>query len=844
MAVFDLRQSAVIHPIYRMPVRDIVKFLILLAAIQLLAWLAPSLPEFKGIPNYLPLHTLLETVSIVVSMMVFAVGWNSHSHKLSGNIVLLASVFFSVAVLDFSHTVSYLGMPDFISPNDAQKQLNFWLSARFIAAFVLLLIAIRPWKPLKSDSTRYLIFTVFICFALLMNWAVVYHQAWMPDTFIPGKGLTAFKKSVEYAIIVINIITAITLWKKMREPQTFNVVLLFAAVCTLAMSEFFFTLYTTMTGSYNVLGHVYKVIAYLFIYRAIVVELIEEPYNQLAQAQNKLSISLQASNTGLWDWNLHTNQVFFSPEWKAQLGYAPDELSNQLSTWEGLLHPEDKELAISRVNNYLSSDSKQYVSEFRLRHRDGSYRWILARGEKQYDEKGRMDLLVGSHVDITERKNAEAEIHNLAFFDSLTRLPNRRLLIDRMHFSLSNSLRSKQFGAVLFLDMDKFKTINDTLGHDFGDLLLIEVSERIQFCVRDSDTVARLGGDEFVVLLEGLDGDADEASRKAALIAEKIRAALVQPYVLHGHEQHSSPSIGVCLFQGSEDSVESILKHADIAMYQVKDAGRNAVRFFDMDMQSRVEARAALESDLRTAVIAHQLALYYQIQVDSEYRAIGVEALVRWNHVERGMVSPLQFIPVAEESSLIVDIGDWVLDTACRQIHEWAKHERTRHLSMAVNVSARQFKERDFIEKIESLLRVYDIEASRLKLELTESVVLSNLAEVIAKMHALKGLGVSLSLDDFGTGYSSLSYLKQLPLDQLKIDQSFIRDLTTDTNDAVMVQTIIGLANNFRLNLIAEGVETEAQLEFLKEHGCVAYQGYLFSKPLPIDQLEKLLERY
>ncbi|MDD4910799.1 MAG: MASE3 domain-containing protein [Sideroxydans sp.] len=833
-----------IHSVYRMPLLDVGKFLILLAAIQLLAWLVPSLPEFKGIPNYLPLHTLLETVSIIVSMMVFAVGWNSHSQKLSGNIVLLASVFFSVAVLDFSHTVSYLGMPDFISPNDAQKQLNFWLSARFIAAFVLLLVAIRPWKPLKSNTTRHLIFISFICFALFMNWAVVYHQAWMPDTFIPGKGLTAFKKAVEYAIIVINIVTAIALWKKMREPQSFNVVLLFAAVCTLAMSEFFFTLYTTMTGSYNVLGHIYKVIAYLFIYRAIVVELIEEPYNQLAEAQKKLSISLQASNTGLWDWDLDTHQVFFSPEWKAQLGYAPEELPNQFATWEGLLHPEDKEFALSRVNNYLASDSRQYVSEFRLRHRDGSYRWILARGEKQYDEKGRVELLVGSHIDITERKNAEAEIHNLAFFDSLTRLPNRRLLIDRMHFALANSLRSKLYGAVLFLDMDKFKTINDTLGHDYGDLLLIEVSERILFCVRDSDTVARLGGDEFVVLLEGLDAEPEEASRKAALIAEKIRVALVHSYVLHEHEQHSSPSIGVCIFQGVEDSVESLLKHADIAMYQVKDAGRNAVRFFDMEMQSRVETRAALESDLRSAVVAQQLELHYQIQVDFERRAIGVEALVRWPHTQRGMVPPLQFIPVAEESSLIVDIGDWVLDTACRQLHEWAKHDRTRHLSMAVNVSARQFKEHDFVAKIESLLRVYEIEASLLKLELTESVVLSNVTDVIAKMHALKGLGVSLSLDDFGTGYSSLSYLKQLPLDQIKIDQSFIHDLTIDTNDAVMVQTIIGLADNFRLNLIAEGVETEAQFRFLTEHGCAAYQGYLFSKPLPIEEFEKLLERY
>lgn len=823
--------------------RDAAKILIFLAAVQLLAWLVPAWPEFKGVPYYLPLHTLLETVSIVVSMMVFAVGWNSHSQKLSGNIVLLACVFFSVGLLDFSHTVSYSGMPDFISPNDAQKQLNFWLSARLIAALVLLVVAIRSWKPLKSGATRYLIFISFILFYGVLNWAVIYHQAWMPDTFIPGQGLTPFKKIAEYTIIAINLFTAIVLWKKMREPRTFNIVLLFSAVCTLAMSEFFFTLYTTMTGSYNVLGHIYKVIAYLFIYRAIVVEVIEEPYNQLQHAQQKLSLALQASSTGLWDWDLTTHSVNFSPEWKALLGYQPDELPNQFSTWESLLHPDDRESALNRLNSYLASSSRQYVSELRMRHRDGGYRWIIARGEKQYDEKGRVTHLSGAHIDITERKKNEEAIHALAFFDALTRLPNRRLLLDRLRAALSSSADSNHYGAVLFLDLDQFKTINDTLGYDYGDMLLVEVAERIRLCARDADTVARLGGDEFVILLEELDEHAEEASRKAALIAEKIRVGLTQSYQLLGSQQYSSTSIGVCLYRGNEESVDALLKHADMAMYQAKDAGRNAVRFFDPAMQLAVETRAALAADMRNAVPEHQLHLLYQVQVDSERRAIGAEALVRWVHPSRGMVSPMQFIPVAEESSLILDIGGWVLDTGCRQLRDWAKSDLTSHLTLAVNVSAQQFKQHDFVEKVAALLRLHEIGASRLKLELTESVVLSNVTDVITKMHALKALGVRLSLDDFGTGYSSLSYLKQLPLDQIKIDQSFVRDMTTDPNDAVMVKTIIGLAKNFRLNVIAEGVETAAQLALLKEQGCVTYQGYLFSKPVPIEQFEALLKQ-
>lgn len=453
-----------LHPDYQHTLPKILSILAGLAMLQLVAWLIPALPEFKGIPNYLPLHSLLETVSIVVSMMVFALGWNSRSSNLSGNIVLLAGVFFSVGLLDFSHTISYVGMPDFISHNDLQKHLNFWLSARLLASAVLLLTAIRSWKPLASRFTRYIIFGTLITLTAGINWVVVYQQGWLPDTFVAGLGLTTFKKSVEYFIIAINIATALILWKKMRHPQTFNVVLLFGAVCTLAMSELFFTLYTTMTGSYNVLGHLYKVIAYLFIYRAIVVETIEEPYNKLALTQQKLATSLKASNTGLWDWDLQTHAVYYSPEWKAQLGYLPEELPNQFSTWESLLHPEDIAAASRYVQHFLLSTTPQYLNEFRMRHRDGSYRWILARGEKQYSEDGKLSHLVGSHIDITERKLDEQRIQQLANFDLLTGLPNRMLFNDRVLQAISTAKRKHTSLAILFIDLDQFKGINDTLG--------------------------------------------------------------------------------------------------------------------------------------------------------------------------------------------------------------------------------------------------------------------------------------------------------------------------------------------------------------------------------------------
>lgn len=446
-------------------------------------------------------------------------------------------------------------------------------------------------------------------------------------------------------------------------------------------------------------------------------------------------------------------------------------------------------------------------------------------------------------VDITQRKNAEADINRLAFFDPLTSLPNRRLLLDRLQHALATSARSGRYGAIMFIDLDNFKVINDTKGHYFGDLLLVEAAQRLQSCVREGDTVSRLSGDEFVVILENLGSEAEHVVAQADEVAEKIRNVLSKAYRLNELEFHSTASIGISLFIGHGITADTLLKYADIAMYQAKESGRDAVSFFDPGMQAALEAHTAMEADLRQALTGKQFRLYYQAQVDETGRILGAEALVRWIHPQRGMIPPLQFIPVAEESSLIVDIGRWVLERACQQLDLWGRDEQKCKLTLAVNVSARQFKANDFVPKVASAIKAYRIHPSRLKLELTESMVLNDLADIVAKMHALKALGVGLSMDDFGTGYSSLSYLKQLPLDQLKIDRSFINDIVTDPNDAVMVQAIIGMAHNFRLSVIAEGVETGAQLAFLKQHGCRAYQGYLFSKPVPVEEFEALLEK-
>ncbi|MEN9867122.1 MAG: hypothetical protein RL748_2712, partial [Pseudomonadota bacterium] len=443
--------------------------------------------------------------------------------------------------------------------------------------------------------------------------------------------------------------------------------------------------------------------------------------------------------------------------------------------------------------------------------------------------------------DITLSKAAADEIQNLAFYDPLTLLPNRRLLLDRLKQALAASTRNDSSGAILFIDLDHFKTINDTLGHNMGDLLLQQVAARLSACVRESDTVARLGGDEFVVMLERLSADSLEAGQQAETVGKKILAGLNQPYPLGNQEFRCGASIGATLFYGQDISQDELLKQADIAMYQAKTAGRNLICFFDPKMQTRIAARAALENELHKVLGQHQLCLYYQVQVDHFGNPVGAEALLRWNHPLRGLVAPGHFIPVAEESGLILPIGQWVLETGCQQLGLWQQSGRTAGLELALNVSARQFHQASFVAQVKDTLQRHAINPRRLKLELTESMLLDKTDSTIQTIQTLKDIGIQFSLDDFGTGYSSLQYLKRLPLDQLKIDQSFVRDLAENHSDQAIVQTIIAMAHSLNLDVIAEGVETEVQHDILISKGCMRFQGYLFGKPVPISEFEHLL---
>ncbi len=448
------------------------------------------------------------------------------------------------------------------------------------------------------------------------------------------------------------------------------------------------------------------------------------------------------------------------------------------------------------------------------------------------DDTGRVTHFVGAYADISDRKAHEDSVRKMAFFDALTNLPNRRLLLDRLAQRLAASKRHESFGALLFMDLDHFKALNDNYGHDMGDRLLVEVSTRLRQCVREIDTIARFGGDEFLVIIDELSRDSAQAASQAESVADKIQHELSQPYPFIGPDRDVGVSIGICLFLGDETSVDTLLKQADLALYQAKEAGRNSIRFYNPVLQAQIDARAELDFNLRHAIGRGELLLYFQAQISRGGKLMGAEALVRWRHPERGLILPGNFIGHAEETGLILPIGRWVLETACQQLATWARYSITRHLRLSVNISPRQFRQTDFVEQLRAILDETGANPNLLSLELTESVLIDNVEDAIKRMRALKQFGVGFSIDDFGTGYSSLSYLKRLPVDQLKIDKSFVRDIVSDPDDAAIVRAIIGMGQSLDLKVFAEGVETGAQYDFLERNGCDAFQGFYFGRPV------------
>ena len=803
-----------------------------------------------GKTSMLAIHLLMEMFAIIIAMLVVTLSWHTFDMAEARYSKILVCGFLIVGSCDLLHALTYAGMPSFLERSSTPRAIFFWLMGRTFEVVTMAVVAM-GWKiPFPR--------LFWLCSGLSGSAALIYlgsyHIDVLPVTFIEGQGVTHFKANFEYLLCAMNIVVAFLLWKRGEHTQQSRYYLLALSSFLMGVGEIAFTAYVTPSDFQNIFGHAYKLVAYTLLYLATFATSIRVPFEALQKSEDKLrenetqlriaAIAFE-SQQGMMitDKNgiiLRVNQAFTE-----NTGYTPEDVVGKTA----------KILQSGRHNDAFYADMEaciqhtgRWQGEVWDKRKNGEIypNWLTISAVR--GEDGSVTHYVNIDIDISARKAAEDQLHQLAFFDPLTQLPNRRLLLERLGHALSNKTRHAQDGAVMFLDLDNFKTLNDTMGHDVGDCLLIKVAERLKASVRQSDTVARLGGDEFVVMLENLDAGNDIVNQ-VKIAAEKIRAALDYPFqfvMQTGTAKqktinfHSTVSVGVSLFGSHHESVDEVLKQADLAMYQAKDAGRNAIRFFDPKMQLAVTSRVALENAIRDAINKMQFELHYQPQLTEDgLQLTGAEALLRWPHASRGMIPPSEFIPLAEETGLILPLGHWVLKTACQQLALWAQHPATAHLTIAVNVSALQFHQTDFVESLLSIIAESGADPRKLKLELTESMLVNNIEDIIRKMHALKNQGVGFSLDDFGTGYSSLTYLKRLPLDQLKIDQAFVRDMLVDQNDAAIAKMIIALANTLGLAVIAEGVETESQRSFLSHNGCHDYQGYLFGKPMAIQAFER-----
>lgn len=560
------------------------------------------------------------------------------------------------------------------------------------------------------------------------------------------------------------------------------------------------------------------------------------------EAEERYALAAQAANDGLWDWDLAKDRVYFSPRWKAMLGYEEREIGTRPKEWFGRIHPDDLAHVESHLRAHLAELTSSFESEYRISHKDASYRWVLARGVAVRDDAGKAIRIAGSQADTTKRKQAEQQLLHNALHDSLTGLPNRAHFMDRLGEVIEGATKYKgPLCAVLFLDLDRFKTINDSLGHTVGDSFLIEMGLRLRGCVRSGNTVARLGGDEFAVLLEDINNNGE-----ATQVANRIQEELRKPLTLHGYELVTTASIGIAfVIPGSKQRREELLRDADTAMYRAKALGRGRCEVFDIEMHSTAVTLLQLETDLLQAIEREEFELYYQPIVSLKTGEInGFEALLRWRHPQRGLIYPDEFLPVLEDTDLIVPIGWMMLKEACQQMQAWQIHFPSRMpFTMSVNFSGNQIAQLDFLEQVERILKETRVDPRRLRLEITESIIMRDVKFAAAMLSRLRELNVQLHIDDFGTGYSSLGALHRFPIDALKIDRLFVGMLGIDGENAEVVQTIITLAHNLGMDVIAEGVESEFQMDYLRMLGCDFGQGYLFSKPVDKREVEMLMAK-
>jgi diguanylate cyclase (GGDEF)-like protein/PAS domain S-box-containing protein len=579
----------------------------------------------------------------------------------------------------------------------------------------------------------------------------------------------------------------------------------------------------------------------LVYYEGVVEDITQrkEAEAALKESEERYAVAVRGANDGIWDWNLRTDKVYYSPRWKSMLGYQESEIGNKPDEWFKRIHPEDLASLKMELESHLKGDSALFQSEHRILHANGQYLWMLSRGLAVRDSDGTAHRIAGSQTDITIRKQAEEQLAHDALHDALTGLPNRTLLMDRLDHMVNRRKRSGQsLFAVMFLDIDRFKLVNDSLGHVYGDKLLIGIAGRLQKCLRPSDTVGRLGGDEFAVLLDDISAPADTTR-----VAERIQKELNRPYLLDGRSVSITASIGITLSSADYEQAEDLLRDADTAMYRAKTTGKAQHQIFDSGMHAAVTSLLELEADLRRAIQQEELRVYYQPVISlTNGRIMGTEALLRWQHPKRGVLPPSAFITILEETGLIVPVGEWVLRSACKQNKAW-QDAGFPHLRVAVNFSARQFQIKDLAELIKRVLDETSMPAETLEIEITESTAIKDADLTLKTLNQLHKLGVNIALDDFGSGYSALGYLNRYPFQSLKADRSFIADIPNDSKDTALTAAIINMAHSLKLRVVAEGVETAEQLDFLRSNNCDEVQGFLFSQPVPSRELSRLLRK-
>lgn len=780
-------------------------------------------------------HTVVEMFAVVVSMLIFATGYRAIFSVRKGAVVFLGVAFLGVGLLDFLHTMGYSGMPDAITPNGPQKSMFFWLAARTLAASALLCYV---WLPngaqVRQTQKRFAIALVLALVAGVGAVGLLWpHQA--PALFIAGQGQTPLKIGMEWVVISLHGLTLLALWRRREALVHECVKLLGFAVGLAAVSELFFTQLGIVDKDLaNAIGHVYKVAAYLFLFLATFNESMRRPLELLEAQHLREKVVINAAPDGVLWINSAGRILMANPAMETLTGYAPTDLEGQgveIFLPQNLRAGHADAMRRYFVNPYSRA---MRAGDLKLMRRDGQ---MLPVGISLGDWVDDGECHAIAYIrDLTERKKFEESLRHQANHDELTGLANRRLFRWKLSDALVRAERKGLQVAVLLLDLDHFKTVNDSFGHATGDALLVQVGARIQGLLQGSDTLARMGGDEFGILMT----DVVEAE-VAANRAEQVLTALHASFPLQNETVYVNGSLGLAFYPNDAQDSDTLLRFADMALYQAKDNGRGVYARYSPSMEKRVHEDLRLHTRLKDALAQGVLQLHYQPQVDVHTgMVVGAEALLRWNDPVLGYVPPTRFIPVAEATGLILPLSEWVLKTACTQIAQWM-HAGTP-LRVAVNISAQQFRQRDLPHKVRAILDHTGAQAHWLEIEITESVAMSAPEHAREQLNALASFGCSVALDDFGTGYSSLAYLKALPVDKLKIDKSFMDGIPGEANDATIARAIIALAKSLGMSLVAEGVETPAQLEFLRQFGCETYQGWLFAKAMPAEDLTKLMQ--